>query len=443
MNKRNFLLLTLLMMSISALAQDGINVPYSQYGLGLGNSPYNQAAASAIGGAVITRADNNIVNPFNPASYAAIEKESFVFDMGFNFGSVSLKDANNKFTDADGSLGYISVAFPLTKWWKTSLSLLPLSDVCYSSVNTVALPGVENGTVKTTYGGTGGVSRLIWGHAFNVIPQRLSVGMNANYYYGYMSREINYMFDTPDSLPQYMNVIRQRVTQIRNFSFDFGLQYFQPIMQDYQLGIGLTLATPHTMNVTDNALVRTFVMQNGSPSYRDTIFPASGENPEYTSTMELPMQVGLGLSFQRNHHWRIAVDGSYAPWSGVKYTDKSNLFGYTCMSYGNNFKGALGFQLLGNPDASSYARRITYSAGVHYESGKLRLLIDPAQDEEVLNEWGLGMGVSLPMRKGKSVLTLSCNYSSFGTPDLLRQNAFTIGMSVSSCESWFVKRKYN
>ena len=63
--------------------------------------------------------------------------------------------------------------------------------------------------------------------------------------------------------------------------------------------------------------------------------------------------------------------------------------------------------------------------------------------EEVVNEWGFGLGATLPMRKGRSLLTLSVNYSSLGSKDLLQRNVLTFGIAVSSCERWFVKRRYN
>ena len=56
---------------------------------------------------------------------------------------------------------------------------------------------------------------------------------------------------------------------------------------------------------------------------------------------------------------------------------------------------------------------------------------------------GGGLGFALPMRKGRSVLTLSVAYSSFGNLDLLRRDVFTVGLSIGSCERWFAKRKYN
>ena len=112
------------------------------------------------------------------------------------------------------------------------------------------------------------------------------------------------------------------------------------------------------------------------------------------------------------------------------------------MRYSDNYRLALGFQLLGDKSASNYLRRITYSAGLHYESGRLALQLTDNSDYQ-LNEWGCGIGMSLPMRKGRSVLNLSVGYTSFGTIDLLRRDALTIGISIGSCESWFVKRKFN
>ena len=98
-------------------------------------------------------------------------------------------------------------------------------------------------------------------------------------------------------------------------------------------------------------------------------------------------------------------------------------------------------QMMGDRNATNYLRRISLSAGAHYQSGKLSLQLTGT--DYSLDEWGLGLGASLPMRKGRSVINISMSYSSFGTVDLLRRDAFTIGISVSSCESWFVKRKFN
>ena len=159
--------------------------------------PYNMPSAFSLGGAVYSRAERNVINPFNPASYAAVENESFVFDIGLNIQSCVLRNDAKSLTDADGNLAYLTVAFPITRWWKTSAGLLPYSTVNYESVQTK----YDVNTlcdVKTIYAGNGGVSQLYWGNGFN-IGKRLSVGFNINYLYGTITRAITYDFQNNDS----------------------------------------------------------------------------------------------------------------------------------------------------------------------------------------------------------------------------------------------------
>lgn len=431
--------LTMAFLSLGAMAQNGLNAPFSQYGIGQSRLPFNMPHAAMLGGVVYTQSGFNKVNPFNPASYAAIQPTSFIFDMGLTIDMTTLKDPNTSLYDADGNLAYITVAFPLTKWWKTSLGILPLSDVNYESVQTIT--GEPWGSMKTRYDGIGGVSRLYWGNGFN-IGKHLSIGFNANYLYGNISRGITY--DFTDS-SYFMDSRREKSTMIKNFTCDFGLLYNQPLNDKYTLNIGLTLTPHQNLRVQDKSIVYTFVTHSGLEYNRDTIFPGPNENPEYTSTLEQPMIVGLGLSLARNKKWMIALDGTYAPWNGFKYAEDEhhNVFGTSALQYGNNFRGSLGIQRLGDPDAAEYFRRVTLSAGFYSEQGKLYLQPLETSDIQSLNEWGIGCGISLPMRKGRSSLNLSACYSNFGTVDLLRHSIVSFGISIGSCETWFMKRKYN
>lgn len=440
--------LLLTMAGLTVSAQNGINSPYSQYGIGLFNQPYNMPSVTSLGGVTYTRADNNTVNPFNPASYAAVNMESFVFDMGLSIDMSTLRNNSAKQYDADGNLGYIAVAFPLTRWWKTSLGVMPLTDVNYQSVHTT--DSVPGGPVKTIYEGMGGVANFFWGHGFNILggndPARtqLRAGFNINYLYGTLTRAITKDFDSNDST-YFMDSRSQKDTYIKNFTFDLGLQFEQPLGKGFRMGAALSLKPARTMTLKDNALVYTFVTAAGGAEYlRDTIFPVNGQSSEYESTLEQPLTTGIGLFLQHDDQWRVAIDATFAPWSGLKYTENSqyNIFGVSPLRYDNSYRMAVGFQLLGDKNASSYFRRITFSAGVHYESGRLSLHLIDNSDYQ-LNEWGCGIGMALPMRKGRSVLNLSLGYSSFGTIDLLRRDALSIGISISSCESWFVKRKFN
>ena len=104
MNKyKSLFLLLLVIVGFAAKAQNGINSPFSQYGIGFSNLPYNYPVISAMGGVAYTKAAPNMVNPFNPASYAAVKKESMVFDMGLSIEMATLRDNQQKAYDADGN----------------------------------------------------------------------------------------------------------------------------------------------------------------------------------------------------------------------------------------------------------------------------------------------------------------------------------------------------
>ncbi|MBP5515757.1 MAG: hypothetical protein J6X86_02290 [Bacteroidales bacterium] len=440
-------LLAIVAFSASAYAQNGINSPYSQYGIGLNNMPYNMPAFASLGGVAYSRSASNMVNPFNPASYASIGMESFVFDMGLNIETSKLYNNNESQFDADGNLGYLAFGFPLTKWWKTAIAVMPMSDVDYQSTYTTVQPPA--GEVKTLYDGTGAVTQFMWGHAFNILGNnnatktQMRAGFNVNYLYGNISRAISNEFSGNDTT-YFMNSRRQKETYLKNVTFDLGLQFDQPLGENHRLSAGFVIKPPRKMTVKDNALVYTFVTNAATEYMRDTIFPADGNDSEYESTLEQPFTTGIGLSFQRNDRWLIALDATFSPWNGLKYTENSSvaIFGQSPMRYDNTYKLAIGMQLLGDKNAAKYFRRITFSAGAHYENGRLNLqLVDNSQYR--LDEWGCGIGMSLPMRKGRSVLNLSLSYSSFGTADLLRRDALQFGIAIGSCESWFVKRKFN
>lgn len=436
------LLLAVLLGSLStAEAQNGFNIPFSQYGIGSSDLPCNMPFASRMGGVVYSRASSNSINPFNPASYAAVEPESFVFDIGVGIQSSVLRNDANRQTDADGNVTYLTVAFPLTKWWKTSAGILPYSSVNYESVQT-SYDVAAQSDVKTIYAGNGGVAQIYWGNAFN-IGKRLSLGFNLDYLYGSIVRAITYNFQGNDST--YMvNSRRQKNTLVDNLVVDLGLQYVHPIGAEYTLHLGATARLPRKMKLQDQALVYTYFASGSSEYLFDTVFPTPGVSDTYESNLYQPLSVGVGVALERNDLWQVALDGYYSPYSGMKYEENAeyNIFGTSALRYHSNYRIALGGEWKGDMNASSYWSRIGISAGLYYNSSRLALeLADGAGYG--LNEIGGGMGFSLPMRKGKSVLTLSLSYSSFGNTDLLRRDVFTVGLSMGSCERWFSKRKYN
>jgi len=427
-----------------AEGQNGFNVPFSQFGIGDSELPNNMPSVYGMGGVTYSRASRNTVNPFNPASYAAVEEESFVFDIGVNIQTSALRKGDAKLNEAAGNIGYLTVAFPLTKWWKTSAGIMPYSKVNYESVNSSTDP-LTGSNVETIYSGGGGVTQIYWGNAFN-ITKNLSVGFNLDYLYGNITRAITYNFLGNDTTYM-MNKRGQKNTHVSNLLVDLGMQYRQPLNEKYTLNAGLTCRLPRSMTVEDQSMVYTLVETTTQEYLIDTIFPARGADDTYQSTLEQPFTVGLGLALERNELWQVGVDAYYAPWSGLKYSENSDysIFGRNAVEYAPNWRLAVGGEWMGDRNATSYWKRIGIRAGAYYNKGRLALNMSGYEN---LDEIGCGLGFALPMRKGRSVLNISMGYSSFGPgvgadDPSLRRNCFTVGLSVGSCERWFVKRKYN
>lgn len=434
------LLAATLLAALGLQAQDGFNMPFSQFGIGHGEQPYSMPMAARMGGAVYTQAGNNYVNPFNPASYAAVERESFVFDMGVNLQFTTLRHNEQSMRDADGNIGHLLMAMPITKWWKVAGGLMSYSTVDYESVALTTGPGF--GTVKNIYDGTGGVNQVFLGTAFNIPAGRsrsLQVGFNANYLTGNILRAISYSFQGNDST-YYINGRRYKKTSVSNIIFDLGLQLRQQVGERYTLGLGLVYKPYRDMKVRDLALIYTYAADE---SLVDTVFPARGEDPEFHSRLEQASTIGIGLSFERNRRWRVAADATFSPWNGMRYTEDTAhaIFGTSAQRYSSFSRYCIGVERMVNMDAATYWGRMGWSLGAHTEQGTLCLEVDGK--EHSLGQWGIGAGLTLPMRKGRSLLAISAAYTSMGDKTVLQHNCFTLGISISSCERWFVKRKYN
>ena len=412
----------------AAWAQNGINSPYSQFGIGEVKSPYNNPYTNAMAGLSYTVRNNFAINSNNPASYTAIDTQSFVFDFGLTFDFEHLTDNGQSFRDANGNLSHIAIGLPIFRWWKTSLGLVPWSELNYKT--SIVAPDTNLGNTTTVFDGNGGINKIYWGHAFS-ITRALSVGFNANFLFGNINRAITYKFDSIYALSSR----KHKETVVRNFSLDFGVQYLLPLANDNSLSFGLTYSCPFKLNVDDKATIYTFSTKGETEYIGDTVFPTES----YTSTLELPSVVGLGVAFNKGESWTLGLDLTYSQWNGAKYTENTtkNIFGdWNAIDYVNNYRMALGFERKSDRNGSKYYQLMSYRAGIHYEIGKAQVL------GQRIDDFGIHAGVSFPVRKMKSFVNLSLQYGSYGTADLVRKQYLQVGLSLSTSDSWFRKRKY-
>ena len=145
----------------------------------------------------------------NPASYAATDTLTFLFDMGLDFTQLWSKDGENTGNAFGGGLDYISMQFPIGKNMGASIGVVPFSSVGYAYSKTID-NGVDNRS------GEGGINQLYGGYAIRPI-NGLSVGFNASYMFGTIVNDVIAQNATSGSVTLY-----ERMISIKDWSLQFG-----------------------------------------------------------------------------------------------------------------------------------------------------------------------------------------------------------------------------
>jgi hypothetical protein len=420
-----------LLVLVSALhyhvhGQIQINSPYTRFGPGnlveYGMNP----RINAMGGLYFGLQANNLINPANPASYAAFDSVSFIFDGGV-FGMMSeLKTTTLSDRGDYISLSHFMFGFPVTHWWKTSFGLLPFSHVGYdiyslSDADTIAgLPATEQ-----VYQGSGGYNQLYWGNGFR-IGKHLSLGFNLKYIFGsiYRSRGISF----PDSV-EIKNTYVKGSIRPNDIYGEVGIQYKANLGKDLFMVVGGAFSPQVKINSNATYMVTTYFGDINSVQYSyDTIDFNLNEKGDWT----LPIRTGAGVTIGKSGNWLAGADFMWQNWEKYEYYGNSD-------SLANKWKISIGGEYI--PDAasiSSYFQRMSYRAGFHVGKAPLEFR------GQHLTEIGIGFGLGFPIKKSKSMVNLSAVIGKVGTTQygLIQENYLKFTLGVNVFENWFFKSKY-
>lgn len=211
----------LIVSCLTATAQ----TPYSMYGYGILNDNAT-SSQRAMGGVGYAMQSGRQINVMNPASYAAIDSLTFLFDMGLTASAMWSKENGASGKDFGGGLDYITMQFPITRYLGASIGLLPYSSVGYSFGSKM-----DNGADSRS--GSGGLNQLyvgIGGRPF----KGFTVGANIGYLFG---TTINDIYAVPEAAN---TALFERVVQVRDYHLQFGVQYSLDINRDNKLTAGVT-----------------------------------------------------------------------------------------------------------------------------------------------------------------------------------------------------------
>lgn len=379
----------------------------------------------AIGGASSAFSSPYFINPANPASYMAFDTNSFVFDAAFNLRSGTLNTSAESQKTRFGTLSNLYFGFPVTKWWRASLGIMPFSQVGYEMQGSQVIENVGN--TYTTYSGYGGLNKAYIGSAFSPV-KNLSIGVNMSYIFGNIVKQRAITF--PDSAT-FTNTMVKSSARLSKVNFDVGVIYRKNLAEGKYLQIGLTLNPKQKLEGFAERISYSYLYDYSSnaETIKDTVSYETSNNGEVI----LPTAIGGGFMIGSTNRWFASADVNWQKWSEFRYLGNDQ-------QLKNNLRLSLGGQYRPSAvDIGKYYERINYRAGFRFEQSYLEIL------DTRLNDFGISFGVGLPMKKSKSTMNIAVELGTQGTTEngLIKEKyvRFTVGTSLQ--ERWFLKRRFN
>ncbi|HSW66943.1 MAG TPA: hypothetical protein VLH16_00020, partial [Bacteroidales bacterium] len=275
------------------------------------------------------------------------------------------------------------------------------------------------------YEGKGGINQFYAGSALQ-IGNRLSIGINATYIFGTIEKNRSHSF--PDSLYKLATRVLNTTT-VSDFRFTAGLQYIQPLGENYSLITGIVVSPEIEIGLRDKLLIYNFFPGTaGVDNIRDTIV----NTPSEKGYMTMPLEVGGGISINQTGRWSLGADFFWQNWEQYTFFGQSDMLR-------NSWRISTGAKIFPTGTAAdSYWRRISYCFGLRYSQSFLELR------NNQINEFGISFGVGLPLVRTRSTINLGMEFGTRGTTEdnLISENFFRFSLGFSINERWFEERRY-
>lgn len=388
--------------------------PYSIIGIGdLETSYFNRTSGMANTGIAYRNERSILIN--NPASLSDLQNQLFMVE-GYARGRFVTYTGNSltaPITDKDFSVERLSIGMRITKWWGSSLGLVPFSTSNYAFSGTKDLLG-GNSTLPVEYDGSGGVNRFYFANGFK-ITKNLSIGVNTSYLVGSLQQN-----DTLTSTDLSTAVYTTKNIYIRNLFVEYGLQYHIPVSKKWEVNIGATYSSKTDLQAQYSALVKD---EKG-----DTLSNRITQNTYFT----LPNSTGVGISVTKNKQLTFVADYRYQNWSSLNING-----GNYQLVNSSRYSAGVEYSKLKEYLRNSY-ELFNLQAGVFYNNSYLKIY------NQQITDRGFTLGAGFNSKRSTLSYNFSFEYGVRGSQSLIKQQytGFTIGLSYK--DLWFTRgRKYD
>jgi long-subunit fatty acid transport protein len=403
--------------------------PYSAYGIGL-VSEKGYVSNNGMGNAGIAYQSPWFIPVLNPALLGSQRFTSF--EAGLSISQNNISDEVTRFTQINGGLKYVTIAFPIVPGkYALSVALRPYSSKNYEilrrSSDQIGDPQAE----ISRFQGEGTISQFSIANGWN-ITKNIAIGAEANYNFGKITDRTIYqnIINENDTINIPYLVSAEYTDNFSDFSFVFGANFKKKIGENY-LSLGATYDLEANIGTTRNSFLQLL-------SAAET--PLRAENDEDAflesdreGTTVLPEKFSVGLSYMRENAWAILADFTYQDWSAY------NSFGVSDNNFGEQMKLNFGGEF--TPDVQSgtkYYERITYRAGLNISNGPLVI------NNTSINSFGITFGSTLPI-SNISNINLAFEVGQRGTllNNLVQENYLNFNLSFTFNDRWFLRRQFD
>jgi hypothetical protein len=422
MRKNIFLSLTVVILAaVSIKAQVTTSSPYSRYGIGeIERQSFGQSLG--MGGVGIGLKTSMAINPLNPASYSAFPMQSFIFQAGMRMRRTDFSTVDSKYTAYDNSFNSAAIGFRANKYWAASFGLMPVSSVGYQiKTNKELIFNTDTSNLESTYGGTGGLTKIYFGNAFNY--KQFSVGINASYVFGTMTYENSTLLADTNFVSA---VNDEKNYKVKDFIFDFGVQYRDTLSGNWMYTLGATFSNRQDLKTTFSRFSKSYYIQ-GTYSFSDTIINDTiGEG-----NIQLPMNYGLGFSLSSDK-WLFAFDYSIQKWKGLKYLDAEQDY------LADSRTMAFGAEYTPKYNSKNFFQTINYRIGGQYSDNYLKF------GNTQIKDYSVNLGFGIPIKKSSAKIDISFEAGQHGTTTdgLILQEYYLLNLNFNMGDIWFIKRKF-
>lgn len=399
----------MLLYPLSGLSQNGINSPYSRFGVGLLSDQSNGMLRS-MGGIGTGYRQRNVINLKNPASYSTVDTLTFLADAGFSLTNGNFEENGVRINARNASADYLAMQFRVLPTVGMTVSFMPFSNMGYSFCGDQLVRRDSDGEITATNvsQGEGGLRKFTGGLGWRTSGW-LSLGANFSYIMGNLTRTTSTTFSSSSVSSR----TKTYDAEFSSFMMDFGMQTSFKLKGN-SLVIGATYSPALDLK-SECTLADVHT---------------TGDTVSIEGAFRLPQSLAAGMSYT----WKncaIGADISYQTWSDALFFGES---------YGNDrFEARAGFRILPDENSKKLFERTSYQAGLsfsqpYYNTGNGKGPL----------EMGVTAGFSMPVTSAYNSMAYIHVSGMFKRVQpqydgAIVENYLGISVGVTFMERWFMK----